>query len=179
MLTSNVANTAPVDAPIQGTALFMSGGLLAALVNQEPLDKTGIKNDFTFQHRLCHDLESLIWVVVYAMMIRRRNLLATTDPTQSALFQNVLDQCWGVHSYSRLWCSHSVMISTGCSVLYQNVERLWFPEPREAAFFRGSMRLIRGQVQDDEAITYDSLCALLQKHIQLATEANDSIVVSN
>jgi hypothetical protein len=167
-----------VDVFIQGTALFMSGGLLAALVDQAPLDKTGIKNDFTFQHKLCHDLESLIWVIVYAMMIRRRNHLAATDPTRSAAFQGVLDQCWGVHSYSHLWHDHSAMVLSGCSALYRHVERLWFPEPLEAAFFRGAMRLVHRQVLGDEAITYENLCALFQKHVQLATEAKDSIVIS-
>jgi hypothetical protein len=157
----------------------MSGSLLAALVEQKTDDNMGTKCDFTFQHWLCHDLESLIWVVVYAMMIRRRNLLAATDPPQSALFQGVLDRCWGVHSYSHLWDHHGIMVFTGCSVRYSEVEKLWFPEPLEAAFFRGAMRLVRGQVQDDEDITYESLCALLQKHIQLATEARDPTVNPN
>jgi hypothetical protein len=156
----------------------MSSGLLAALVKQNNRDRVGEKNDFTFQHKLCHDLESLIWVVVYAMMIHRRNLLAATDPTRSALFQDALDQCWGVHSYSHLSHDHAAMISIGCTVLYDFVEELWFPEPFEAAFFRGAMRLVRGQMQDGEVITYGSLCALFQKYIQLATEAKESIVIS-
>jgi hypothetical protein len=157
----------------------MSGSLLAALVGQATDDNMGIKCDFTFQHRLRHDLESLIWVVVYAMMIRRRSLLAATDPKEFALFQGILDDCWGVHSYRHLWNNHITMMGTGCSVEYSTVERLWFPEPFEAAFFRGAMRLVRGQVQDGEAITYEILCSLLQKHIQLATEARDPTVNSN
>ena len=79
----------------QGTALFMSSVLLAALVNLESASKRAVKNHFPFQHRLCHDLESLIWVVVYAMMVRRRNILAATDPDEYASFQSVLDSCWG------------------------------------------------------------------------------------
>jgi hypothetical protein len=157
----------------------MSGSLLAALVRQARGNNLGTKLDFTFQHRLRHDLESLIWVVVYAMMIRRRSLLAATDPQQSVLFQGVLDDCWGVHSYRRLWNHHGSMVSTGCSIEYSEVEELWFSEPLEAAFFRGAMRVVRGQAQDGEAITYESLCALLQKYIQLATEARDPTVNPN
>ena len=154
----------------------MSSVLLAALVNLDSTSKKGINNAFSFQHRLCHDLESLIWVVVYAIMIRRRNILAAADPDEYRLFQNVLDCCC---SYSHLWNNHSIMMSTGCSVIYQTVETLWFPDPLEAAFFRDAMRLVRGQVQDGDAITYEGLSALLQKHIQHAKEAGDSPVPSN
>jgi hypothetical protein len=156
----------------------MSGGLLAALVRQNYCDRVGEKNDITFQHELCHDLEALIWVVVYAMMIRRRNHLAATDPTESAAFQDVLDDCWGLHSYSHIWYNHGAMIGSGCSAMYELVESLWFQEPLEATFFRGAMRLVRGQLQDDEAITYESLCALFEKYIRLGMEAKDSVVIS-
>jgi hypothetical protein len=70
------------------------------------------------------------------------------------------------------------MIGTGCSIDYEDVESLWFPDPLEAAFFRNAMRLVRGQVQDGQAITYESLCVLLKKHIHLATEATGSTVTS-
>jgi len=156
----------------------MSGDLLAALIEHRARDRMGLKNDFTFQHRLCHDLESLIWVVIYAMMVRRRKLLADTDQNQSELFQVVLNLCWGVHSYTHLWCNHNNMIGAGCSVRYKTVETLWFTEQLEAAFFRAAMRLVRGQAHDGEAITYESLCALLEKYIQLATEAKDFAVTS-
>jgi len=156
----------------------MSGGLLAALIAHRARDRMGRKNDFTFQHRLCHDLESLIWVVIYAMMVRRRTVLAGTDQNQSELFQVVLDDCWGVHSYGHLWNNHMITIGTGCSVHSEIVEELWFPEPLEAEFFRVAMRLVRGQAQDGETITYESLCAILEKYIQLATEAKDSAVRS-
>ena len=71
------------------------------------------------------------------------------------------------------------MMSTGCSVIYQTVETLWFPDPLEAAFFRDAMRLVRGQVQDGEAITYVGLSTLFQKHIRLAQEAEHSTPTSD
>ena len=61
------------------------------------------------------------------------------------------------------------MMSTGCAVDSLTIVRLWFPDPREAAFFREAMRMIRDQ-GDGEYITYERLCALFRKHINLAEE---------
>ena len=148
----------------------MADGLLMALTNPRLRHRQAIKSDFTFRHRLCHDFESLIWVLVYAMMIHHKNNLAVTDPEACELYKEALDDCWAVHSYSNLHRSHNHMITIGCSVSSQNIVSSWFPDPREAAFFREAMRLLRNQTQDGEFITYDSLCRLFRKHIQLATE---------
>jgi len=40
------------------------------------------------------------------------------------------------------------------------------------------MHLLRGQIQDEEFITYESLCTLFEKHIQLAKEPRAVDVVS-
>ena len=162
----------------QGTALFMSGGLLNALGDLECHSNRPNKLDFTFQHRLCHDFESLIWVVVYAMMIHHRNGSAATDPEMCGLYKKDLDACWAVHAYSNLLRSHRNMIAVGCSFNTQNTVSSWFPDPREAAFFRDAMRLLRDQTQDGEFITYEGLCTLFKKHIQLATEPQAPDVVS-
>ena len=154
----------------QGTALFMSGGLLTALTNMGRPRNRPTKTAFTFQHRLCHDFESLIWVVAYAMMIHHRNCLAATDPELCEEYKVDLDECWAVHAYSNLRRCHNDMISNGCSFGCQPTVSSWFPDPREAAFFRDAMRLLRGQTQDGEPITYDNLCTLFEKHIQLAKE---------
>jgi hypothetical protein len=61
------------------------------------------------------------------------------------------------------------MMVTGCSSPFKLLVSLWFPDPREAAFFRDAMRLIRDQA-DGEPITYEGLCALFRKHINLAKE---------
>ena len=44
-------------------------------------------SDFTFQHKSYHDFESLIWVVVYAMMIHHRNTLAATDQAMYGFYK--------------------------------------------------------------------------------------------
>ena len=153
----------------------MAGRLLAALKNQ------GRKNhpNFTFQHKLCHDFESLIWVVVYAMMIRHRNTLAATDQVMYAEYKETVDECWAVHSYGSVLRSQVYMIRIGCSLDYVEITSSWFPDVREAAFFRDAMRLLRNQTQDGEPIAYETLCALFKKHVQLAKELHDSNLVPN
>ena len=146
----------------------MAGGLLGALVNQTP-----------FQHRLYHDFESLIWVVVYAMMIRRRNTLQATDPVMYGEFKEMLDGRWAGHSYRSVRSSHNDTISIGCSFDHLVEVRSWFSNAYEAAFFRDAMRLLRSQTQDAEFIAYEDICTLFKKHIQLAKESLDSNVAPN
>ena len=157
----------------------MAGDLLDALTDMGPHHRQAIKSDFTFRHRLCDDFESLIWVVVYAMMIHHKNNLAVTDPEVCGLYKKALDDCWAVHSYGNLHRSHNHMIAIGCNFKSRQKVSLWFPNPREAAFFREAMCLLCGQTQDEEPITYESLCKLFKKHIQLAMEPQDSVPVSN
>ena len=161
----------------QGTALFMSDGLLTALTPMKLPRSRPTTSEFTFQPRLCHDFESLIWVVVYAMMIHQRNSLASMDPEMSDLYKQDLKDLWAVHSYKNVHRSHNHMMSIGCAFVPGPIVSSWFPDPREVAFFRDAMRLVRNQAQDGEPITYESLCALFSKHINLAkeTQASDDI----
>jgi len=157
----------------------MAGGLLMALTNPRLRQRQAIKSDFTFRHRLCHDFESLIWVVVYAMMIHHKNNLAVTDPEACGEYKKALDDCWAVHSYSNLHRSHTYMIHIGCYFESQDMVSWWFPDPREAAFFREAMRLLHNQALDGVLVTYEGLCKLFEKHIQLAKEPQDFVPVSN
>jgi len=156
----------------------MAGSLLGALVELERHGNRPNTLDFTFQHRLCHDFESLIWVVVYAMMIHHRNGLAATNPEMCGIYKKDLDACWAVHAYSNLLRSQNHMIAVGCAPSFRHMAESWFPDPREAAFFRDAMRLLRNQTHDEEPITYEGLCTLFKKHIQLATEPQAPVVVS-
>ena len=155
----------------------MAGDLLDALTNMKPIRNRGITSGFTYQHRLRHDFESLIWVVVYAMMIHQRNIFAATDPAMFELYKQDLNDFWAVHSYKSVRRSHNDMNVIGCKVTSQATVGLWFPNPLEAAFFREAMRLIRNQ-GDGDPITFDGLCALFKKHIKLAQESRASDVVS-
>ena len=153
----------------------MACGLLAALTKQE-LHKN--RANFTFQHKFCHDFESLIWVIVYAMMIRHRNTLEATDQVMYEEYKKILDRCWAVHSYGNILGSHNNMIMIGCSLDCREIVDLWFPDAGEAAFFRDAMRLLRNQT-DGEPIVYDGLCTLYRKHIQLGKESYDPNVAPN
>ena len=128
--------------------------------------------EFTFQHKPCHDFESLIWVIVYAMMIRRKNILRVTDPVACKEYIDNLDRFWGVHSYAKISDSHENMIGSGSNLLRVVVEEKWFPEPLEAEFFRAAMRLVRPQVQEGEPITYEKMQDLFQTYVQKAKQAD-------
>ncbi len=69
------------------------------------------------------------------------------------------------------------MMATGCSAHRQTTVTFWFPDPREAAFFRDVMRMLRRQ-DEAEFITYEGLRALFKKHIDLAKEPEAFDVVS-
>jgi len=157
----------------------MAGDLLIALTNPRLRHRQSIKPDSTFRHRLCHDFEFLIWVFVYAMMIHHMIHLAGTGPEACGLYKKALDDCWAVHSYSNLHRSHNHMIAIGCTFKSQRMVSWWFPDSREAAFFREAMRLLRNQTQDEELIMYEGLCKLFKKHLQLAKEPQDIVPVSN
>jgi len=97
----------------QGTALFMAGDLLNALTTMELERDAATMSEFAFQHRRCHDFESLSWVIVYAMMVHHRNTLAEQSPNKSGAYKASLDYCWEVHTGLRR--CHNDMISTGCA----------------------------------------------------------------
>lgn len=154
----------------------MADHLLTALEIQGKANKLGRRRDFTFQHKLCHDFESLIWVVVYAMMVRRKNILAASDPQAYEDFKGDLDRIWGVHSYEKLADGREVFIGTGTNLSRPVVEETWFPDPFEAEFFRAAMRLLRSQVHDGEPITYEKMQDIFQTYVRKAEQANVPIL---
>ena len=159
----------------QGTALFMSCDMLTSSEEME-LDPDGpTASGFTSHH--CYDLESLIWVVVYAMMINRRITLASTDPEKCERYKKVLDHCWAGHTYGNVLRSHTYMMSIGCFVKSRPMVSSWFPDPHEAAFFRAAMHLIRDQGEGDY-ITYERICTLFRDHINLAKKPQAVDVIS-
>lgn len=58
----------------------------------------------------------------------------------------------------------------GTAFDFQFIVSSWFPDTREAAFFRDPMSLICGQVIDGVFITYSNPCGLFKKLTQLAKE---------
>ena len=156
----------------------MSRDLLNALTSLKLIGHQPTTSAFTFQHRLGHDFESLIWVVVYAMMVHQRNIFAATDSEMFELYKEELDHCWAAHAYRNILMAHDHMMVTGYIPNSRTTVSSWFPDPREAAFFRDSMRLILSSQGDGKPITYEGLCKLFREHIDLAKEPQAVDVVS-
>ena len=70
------------------------------------------------------------------------------------------------------------MIMTGSDFDDPAKTNSWFPDPREAAFFCDAMRMIPRIQTEGVPITYEGLCALFRKHINLAKEPQTVDVVS-
>ena len=156
----------------------MAVDLLSALESHGIAKMCGVPRDFTFKHELCHDLESLIWVIIYAMMIRRKNILAATGSIVHAAFKEQLNDLWGVHSHSKIANSHETLISIGARPSRTIVEDLLFFDPLEAEFFRAAMRIIRSQDDDEAPITYEKIQNLFRTYVQKAKQANILPLVS-
>jgi len=157
----------------------MSIDLLVALERQGHVKRRGGLNDFPFQHKLCHDFESLIWVIIYAMMIRRKNILLLTDPRAHAELKEHIDSYWAVHSYSKLLDCHGALINSGSVRSRITVDDLMFSDVLEAEFFRAAIRLVRSQAHDDpEPITYEKMQTLFQTYIRKAKQATLSTLAA-
>ena len=152
----------------------MSMSLLVALQSSGSAKICGISKEFTFQHKLCHDFESLIWVMVYAMMVRRKSILAATDSNVHAAYKAQLDLFWGAHSYPKLLSCHGASITAASMRPNDTVDHLLFPDVLEAKFFRAAMRVVRDQAFDAEPITYKKMQDLFRTYIQAAEQANYS-----
>ena len=155
----------------------MSSSLLAALKTMKYRIVGPTASDFDFQHRLCYDFESLIWVTVYAMMIHQRNIFAATDSEMFELYKEELDDCWAAHAYKNIFISHNHMVTMGCTTHSGTIVSFLFPNPRETAFFCAAMRLIRDQ-GDGDYITYERICKLFRDHIDLDKKPQAFDIVS-
>jgi hypothetical protein len=152
--------------------------LLSALERHGAAKKRGRPTDFTFQHKLCHDFESLILVIAYAMMVRNKNMLAATDPSAHRDYKEVLDDFWGVHSYTKLVNCHEALVSAGTRRSRTIAEDTLFSDPLEAEFFRAAMRLLRSQGDDEEPITYEKIQGLFRTYSARAEQATVSTLSS-
>ena len=162
----------------QGTAVFMSLELLSALERHGTAKKRGRPTDFAFQHKLCHDFESLILVIVYAMLIRNKNRLLSTDSNAHTDYKVLLDDYWGAHSYTKLANYRGGLIAAGTSRSRTIAEDTLFSDPLEAEFFRVAMRLLRSQDDDTELITYEKLQGIFHTYIQKGSQATVSTLVT-
>jgi hypothetical protein len=113
------------------------------------------------------DLESMIWVLTYAIMIHHQESLQGSE--KAYYKRNVVDSFYGSLSYSGLTEKREVMMLRGMSPLPRGPEE-WIPDPAQRKWFRRAMTLVSGQLMpsfDDsiKGITFDAFDALCDEFI--------------
>ena len=142
----------------------MNIGLLKALANHYDLVELAttdrvivVPSELGFMPGPGDDLESMIWVLTYAIMLRhQRNLQA---PRQAFYKSHVVDAFYGSLSYSALAEKRTFMVSCGTIPRSPEPER-WFPDPTQCKWMRGAMKLVDAQMKGIEPITFDAFDAL-------------------
>ena len=153
----------------QGTALFMSISLIDALTNHYQLvDKATKKGAIVVPPELDfvpgpgEDLESMIWVLTYTIMLHHHASLQGSDKADYK--RDVIDNFYGSLSYSGLAEKREFLISRGNN-LRAFGPSAWIPDPAEREWFRHAMALVRGQNElslggSIKPITFDAFDAL-------------------
>jgi hypothetical protein len=110
------------------------------------------------------DLESMIWVLTYAIMIHHQESLQRSE--KAVYKDDVLDTFYGSLSYSGLAKSRRLMAFDGYTLRAEEPEE-WIPDPVQRKWFRGAMTLVATQLIDDsiKAITFDAFDALCDEFI--------------
>jgi len=113
------------------------------------------------------DLESMIWVITYAIMIHHQESLEGSDKADYK--RHVVDQYYGSLSYSGLAENREVMAIRGTNSLAHQPEE-WIPDPTQSKWFRRAMTLVIGQFTLSPhgtitPITFDSFDALCDEFI--------------
>jgi hypothetical protein len=94
-----------------------------------------------------HDLESLLWVLVYSMMIHHYNSLRLETDRQE--YKTVIDDYFGQGSAKTTTQRRQAMYLAHSRVGDDSVST-WFPDPDERRFFTRCMTLIAKHDKDPE-----------------------------
>jgi len=94
-----------------------------------------------------HDLEALLWVLVYAMMIHHYNSLAHEGDRKD--YKSMIDHHFGHGSAETIIEKRQAMYMAH-SRIGQNRVSQWFPDPHEQRFFIRCMALIADHDRGDE-----------------------------
>jgi hypothetical protein len=113
------------------------------------------------------DLESMIWVLTYAIMLHHQESLR--GPAKARYKRKVVDAFYGSFSYSGLAEKREVMLWRGNSAFYDDLEK-WIPDPTKQKWFRRAMALVAGQFTpapdgSTKSITFDAFDALCTEFI--------------
>jgi hypothetical protein len=106
------------------------------------------------------DLESMIWVLTYAIMLRHQESL---QGSRKYLYKSrVVDKYYGALSYSGLVDMRKLMMYNGCDPSAREPEG-WIPNAAECRWFRRAMTLVYGR--STKEITFDAFDALCNEFI--------------
>ena len=106
-----------------------------------------------------HDLEALIWVLVYAMMIHNYNSL--THENDRKKYKAMIDHHFGHGSTDTIIEKRQAMYLAHSRVGQNRVSK-WFPDPKERNFFISCMSLIAEHDREEErAVNWNTFQAEL------------------
>jgi len=113
------------------------------------------------------DLESVIWVLTYAIMLHHQETLRGSDKADYK--RDVVDQFYGSLSYSGLAKERIFMVFHGFSPFSDQPED-WIPDPTQCKWFRRAMTLVDGRTRPSpdgstKDITFDTFDALCDEFI--------------
>ena len=113
------------------------------------------------------DLESMIWVLIYAIMLHHHGSLRGSDKARYQ--RRVVDQFYGNLSYLGLSKERDVLISRGNNLRAYGPDA-WIPDPAQREWFRHAMALVKGQTElplggSTKPITFDAFDALCDEFI--------------
>ena len=138
------------------------------LVESSAIDPTiDVPSELDFIPRPGDDLESMIWVLTYAILLHHQESLEGSKKAQYKL--KVVDQHYGSLSYSGLAKERELMVSRGTNSLAKEPEK-WFPDPAQSKWYRRAMTLVAGQTRASthgaiKPITFDAFDALCDEFI--------------
>ena len=113
------------------------------------------------------DLESMIWVLTYAIMLLHHASLRGSDKTEYK--RDVIDKFYGNLSYLGLAQERKVMVFDATNLLAYGPEE-WIPDQTQCKWFRLAMTLVEGQTKlslsgSIKPITFDAFDALCNEFI--------------
>ena len=127
----------------------MSDSLLAALAKYYRLVERAttdpvivVPSEFNFVPGPGDDLESMIWVLTYAIILHHHGSLQAHDKAFHKLY--VVDNFYGSLSYSGLATHRDSLLLRGSNPRTSEPED-WIPDPVQRKWFRRAMALVAGQ----------------------------------
>ena len=124
---------------------------LVELATKDPA--TDVPSELNFVPGSGDDLESMIWVLTYAIMLRHHGNLQA--PRKAFYKSHVVDIFYGTLSYSALAEKRQILMICGAIPDASEPER-WFPDPAQCKWFRGAMELVENQMKRIRPITFDT-----------------------